>query len=83
MLDINACTAKCVFLEYHVLVLKMHQDKNLSVQAKNKFALLCDLECLLGLACLTPMMQALDYSIKFHQARNCFNGDMVVAMRVS
>lgn len=26
--------AKCVFLEYHVLMLKMHQDKNLSVQAK-------------------------------------------------
>lgn len=75
--------AKHVFLEYCVLVLKMHQDKNLSVQAKNNLALLCDLECLLSLACLTPMMQALHYSIKFHQARNCFNGDMAVAMKIS
>lgn len=44
--------------------------------------MLCDLEYLLGLASLTPMMQTLDYSIKY-QAKNCFNEDMVVAMKIS
>jgi hypothetical protein len=45
--------------------------------------LLFGIEYLLGLASLTPLMQALDYSIKFHQARNCFNADMLVAMKIS
>jgi hypothetical protein len=45
--------------------------------------LLFGIECLLGLASLTPLMQALDSSIKFHQARNCFNADMLVAMKIS
>lgn len=48
----------------------------LNVQAKYNLVLLCDLECLLGLACLTPMIQALDYLIKFSQAWNCFIRDM-------
>ena len=52
------------------------------MQAKNNLALLCDLECILGLAHSTPMMQALDCLIKFKQARKCFIGDMMVVVKM-
>jgi hypothetical protein len=68
---------KRVLTEYCVLVLKMHHGKKLNVQAKNNLTMLCDLECFLGLAYLTPMMQASDYLIKFSRARIHFIGDMV------
>ena len=45
---------KRALLEYRALMLTMHQAINLNVQANNNLALLCDIECLLGLICLTP-----------------------------
>lgn len=81
-LEINACTTRCVLTKYCVLMLKMHHGKKLNVQAKNNLAMLCDLECFLGLAYLTPMMQALDYLIKLSRARNYFIGDMVAVGKI-
>jgi hypothetical protein len=72
---------KCVLSEYCALVLKMHPFKNLFVQAKSNLALLCDLECFLGLACLTSMIQALENLIKFNKARNYFIGIMMATVK--
>lgn len=72
----------CLFLEYCALVLKMLQDINTNGQARAKLSLLTNLECLLGLACLTPVVHALGYLIKFSQVRNCFFGDMVAIVKI-
>ena len=46
------------------------------------FEVMCTLEALIGLACIMPMMNALDYHVKFFQDRACFVGDIVVAIEI-
>ena len=56
----------------------MHTNKNLNDHAMNFLELLCDLHILLGLSCILPMMNALDYLMIFNQDRNCSIGDVAI-----
>jgi hypothetical protein len=44
--------------------------------------LLCEIELLLGLACILPMLEALNYLIKFSQQTSCFVCDMVATVKL-
>jgi hypothetical protein len=48
--------AKKMLSEYRALVLKMHQDFTTISQVAHNLQLLCDLESMLGLFCLMPML---------------------------
>jgi hypothetical protein len=56
---------KRVMLEYKALVLKMYLDSTSLASAKANLNLLCKIELLLGLACILPMLEALNYLLKF------------------
>jgi hypothetical protein len=46
----------------------MHQDSTTISQATHDLQLLCDLEVMLGLSCLMPMLERLNELIKFSQS---------------
>jgi hypothetical protein len=73
---------KRVMSEYKALVLKMHLDSQSLATAKANLNLLCEIELLLGLACILPMLEALNYLVKFSQQRACFVCDMVAAVKL-
>jgi hypothetical protein len=73
---------KRVMSEYKALVLKMHMDSSSLATAKANLNLLCEIELLLGLACILPMLEALNYLIKFSQHTTCFVCDMVTAVKL-
>ena len=68
--------------EYKALVLKMHMDSSSLATAKANLNLLCEIELLLGLACILLMLEALNYLIKFSQQTTCFVCDMVAAVKL-
>jgi hypothetical protein len=49
--------SKRVFSEYKALVVKMVEDSVIIDTSKTNYELLCDLETLLGLSCITPMLE--------------------------
>jgi hypothetical protein len=51
--------------EYHDLVLKMHQDADTINQVAHYLELLCDLEVMLGISCIVPMLEQFNEFIKF------------------
>jgi hypothetical protein len=73
---------KRVLSEYRALVLKMHMDAPSLATAKANLNLLCEIELLLGLTCILPMLEALTYLMKFSQQTTCFVCDMVAAIKL-
>jgi hypothetical protein len=63
---------KCVLRKYKSLVVKMHIDASKSKPTKKILDLLCDLELVLGLPCIFPMLEAVHTLIKYAQRRNAF-----------
>jgi hypothetical protein len=55
---------KKVLFEYHALVLKMHQDDGTNIQVAHNLNLLCDLEVMMRLSCIMPMLKRLNDLIK-------------------
>ncbi len=55
---------KIVLLKYRALVLKMHKDFGIISQATHNLELFCDLEVLLGLSCIMPLLEGLNELIK-------------------
>lgn len=58
-------TIKNFLYEYHYLVLKMHQDAGTINQIAHNLELLCDLEVMLGISCIVPMLEQFNELIKF------------------
>jgi hypothetical protein len=56
---------KRVLFEYHALVFKMHQDANNNTKVAHNLELLCDLEVMMGLSCIMPMLERFNELIKF------------------
>jgi hypothetical protein len=59
---------KKVMFEYHALVLEMHPNDGNNTQATHNLELLCDLEVMMGLSCIMPMLKRLNDLIKFSQS---------------
>jgi hypothetical protein len=73
---------KRVLPEYHALVLKMHRDVDTITQVAHNLKLLCDLEVVLALSCIMPMLEGLNELMKFSQSQKCFVCDFVVVMKL-
>jgi hypothetical protein len=50
---------------YCALVLKMHQDASSNTQVAHNLELFCDLEVMMGLSCIMPMLEGFNDLIKF------------------
>jgi len=56
---------KRILAQYCTLIVKMASDAKVDELAKNLYNSLCDLECLLGLASIRPLMEVAQCFIKF------------------
>jgi len=59
----------------------MHLDTGTVKAADKTFEALIDVETMLGLACLVPLLEQLNAVIKFSQRRNIFVCDFVAALK--
>lgn len=73
--------AKRILTQYPVLLYKMHLDAPTLKTAQTNLEFLLDVQTLLGLACLMPMLEEMNRLIKFAQSRNIFVCDFVAALR--
>lgn len=60
----------------------MHANKSTIDHVMMNFELLYDLLTMLALFCILPMMNALDYLMKFNQDCKCFIGDMTPTIKI-
>jgi hypothetical protein len=67
-----ASLAKRVFLEYHFLIVKMQVKFAKSEVSLNNLNSLCDVEFILGLFCILPLLECVHTLIKFGQHRDVF-----------
>jgi hypothetical protein len=56
------------FCKIWSLVVKMNDDMNIVVATKSNLKYLCDVEVVLGLTCIMPLLEAMHAFIKFAQA---------------
>jgi hypothetical protein len=73
--------AQRVISEYRTLVMKMELDNAKETNSKALLASLTDVETLLGLACLVPLMEVVDCMMQFVQSRDVYICDFVGALR--
>ncbi len=57
--------AKRLMAEYKTFLVKMVLDNPTNQQAKQNYEHLCDLQILLGLACILPLLESVHALIKF------------------
>jgi hypothetical protein len=72
---------KWIFVEYKPLVVKMAIDSTIIDIVKANYELLCDLESLLGLACVLPLMEAMQTLSKYVQTQTTFICDFIFKSR--
>jgi hypothetical protein len=63
---------KQLLMEYKSLVIKMYMDASKSKHVWNNLDLLCDLELVLGLPCILPMLEVVHTLIKYAQRWDVF-----------
>ncbi len=73
---------KRVFVEYKTLMVHMNNDLNCVVATKTNLEYLCDLEVVMGLMCIMPMLKAAHGLIKFVQACDTFLCDFVTIIKL-
>jgi hypothetical protein len=69
---------KRVLSKYCALVLKMHWDVNVVTQAAHNLELFYNLEVMMGLSCIMPMLEGLNELINLE----CFVCDFVVVVKL-
>ncbi len=68
---------KRMFIQYKTLVVHMINDLNHVAVAKTNLEYLCNIEVVVGLMCIMPMLEAIHALIKFVQAHDTFFYDFV------
>jgi len=63
---------KKVLAEYKTLMVQMTNDLNREMATKTNLEYLCDVEVVMGLICIMPMLKVVHALIKFVQACNTF-----------
>jgi hypothetical protein len=58
---------KCVMFEYKSLIVKMHLDSSKTKAIQDSLILFGDLELILGLPCLLPMLEVMHILLNFAQ----------------
>ncbi len=73
---------KSVMAKYRTLLMKMTIDILSNDKAKANSYLLCDVQVMLGLVAIFPLLQFVHNFIKFRQLKDVFVCDFVVAIKV-
>jgi hypothetical protein len=71
---------KHVMVEYNALIVKMHFNHDKTKFAHENLEMLCDLELILALPCLMPMLEVIHTFIKYAQHQDAFIVNFVNAM---
>jgi hypothetical protein len=70
-------------MEYKSLVIKMYMDASKSKHVRNNLDLLCDLELVLGLPCILPMLEVVHTLIKYAQRWDVFICEFLDIMKLA
>jgi hypothetical protein len=73
---------KRVLAEYKTLMVHMNNDLNRVVPTKINLECLCDVEVVMGLMCIMPMLKAVHALIKFVQTCDTFVCDFVTIVKL-
>jgi uncharacterized membrane protein len=73
---------KQIMVEYKTLIMKMAQENMSIVQARLNLDLICDIHTLLALFCLLPLLEVVNYLIKFAKGRDVFICDFVIIVEI-
>jgi len=73
---------KCVFVEYKTLMVHMNNDLNHVRPTKTNLEYLCDVEVVMGLMCIMPMLKVVHALIKFVQACDTFVCDFLIVVKL-
>jgi len=73
---------KVVLEEFKTLLVKMAEDATTNEFVIVNYELLCDIETILGLTCLPPMLEALQGLSKYVQNRKAFICDFVGSVKL-
>jgi hypothetical protein len=71
---------KRMLVEYKTLVVHMNNDLNHVVATNTNLEYLCNIEVVVGLMCIMPMLEAIHALIKFVQAHDTFVCDFVIVV---
>ncbi len=72
---------KRLLVEYKSLVVKMYMDAPKSKHAQDNLDFLCDLELVIGLPCILPMLEVVHTLIKYAQRWNVFICEFLDTMK--
>ena len=87
-MDLDAFPIGCIINEYQIVLVKMQHNtplKNTKAYAKNaKTCLnhLIDIWIMLGLVCITPMLQLSNTLIKFAQSNDVFSCNFLTIVKM-
>jgi len=73
---------KRILAHYKSLVVKMHSDCEKNKSACDNFELLCDLDVILGLPYVMPILEVVHYVIKYAQCWGAFIMDILDAINL-
>ncbi len=67
---------------YKSSVVKMTNDMNVTATAWKTLGYLCDIEVVMGLTCIMPLLEAMHVLIKFAQSNDNFVHYFVTSMKI-
>jgi hypothetical protein len=73
---------KRVMEEYHTLLLKMGLDAPIEIKVNDNLTHLVDVEVLLSLSCVFPLLEVVHNLIKFSQMRDSFDCNFIVTIKI-
>jgi hypothetical protein len=74
---------KILVFEYKSVVMKMFEDLLINHVAATNYELFCDVETMMGLTCVLPMLEVVQSLSKVVQNKDCFICVCVVAMKLT
>jgi hypothetical protein len=63
--NLHVVSYQVSFTKYKSLVVKMHDDLDIVAIAKTNLQYLCDIEMVMELACIMPLLESVHVFIKF------------------
>jgi hypothetical protein len=73
---------KKMMAQYKTLLVKMALDNTTNQQAKLNYEKLCDLQVLLGLSYILPLLESIDALVKFAQMKDVSVCDLVATIKL-
>ncbi len=74
--------SKRLVFEYKYVIMKMSEDLPTNHVATTNYELLCDVETIMGLTCVLPMLEVVQNLNKRVQNKVCFVCDFVAVMKL-